>query len=732
MMPLLQALSHAMPRPALAAATFALAPVLGAAGSLAQTSEAPAGQSEIRLPEMRIEGAHQTATGPVAGYVAERTTAGTKTDTPLILTPQNVTVVTRDQIETQNARNLGDVLRYSAGGQGILSDFRGEYGTVRGFTPDIYLDGMRVPVPNTATSFRLEPWGMERVELLRGANSGLYGQGNLGGIINAVSKRPYAGQVNQVAIQGGTFGRIQGMFDVGGALGTDQSVLWRLNGLIRDSDTYVDGGRDNRIYLAPSVTLRPTADTTITLLASYMRDDAGVTGQWLPAYGTALPNPNGQIPRGRATGEPGWDRYHKTQFGIGGILEHRLDEVWTLRSNLRYTYQELNYASIYASGFSPANQRRLVGRVATVQEPVVNSFTIDNQAEARFDTGPLEHRVLLGLDYRVLNAHVRNYGATAGTATALDVFTPAYGFTPGRMPLNTSTNQTQMQTGLYLQDQVRFDRWYLTLTGRQDFADTGTHNNRTNGNTSQRDQAFTGRAALLYAFDAGFSPYVSYATSFLPSIGTYAPARGGGAFQPVTGEQYEAGLKYQPPGRESLYTATLFQLTQQNALTADGLNAGFSVQTGEVRSRGLELEARANLAPGLNLVAAWTAQDVEVMKSNTNNLGRRPAAIPAHSGALWGDYSYPVSEEVTLGFGAGLRYYGNTIGNDTPSATAPQFNVPSATLVDAMVRADWRQWRLAVNGSNLGDKTYVSACYSYASCSYGAGRTVYATLSYRW
>ncbi|RVT97802.1 TonB-dependent siderophore receptor [Rhodovarius crocodyli] len=708
---------------------LALSLAMAAGAAHAQTTDAEPQATPLRVPEVQVQGARETATGPVAGISAERSMSGTKTDTPLILTPQNITVVTRQQMDLLNTRNLGEVLSYTAGGQGILSDFRGEYGTVRGFTPDTYLDGLRLPVPVTAHSWRVEPWGMERVELLRGANSGLYGQGNLGGIINSVSKTPYVGQTNEVAIQGGSFGRVQGMFDVGGSLTSDNSLMYRVNGLVRRSDTYVEGGRDNRVYLAPSLSWRPTGDTTITLLASYMRDDAGITGQWLPAFGTALYNPNGRIPRDRATGEPGWDRYHRTQYGVGARIEHRLSDAWTLRSNLRYTYHELDYASIYASGYSPATQQRTVGRVASYQNPTYRSFAIDNSAEGRFRTGPLEHVLLAGLDFRWTNLHSRTYAAAAGS---LDVITPRYGYRPGTLPLTASTNQNLLQTGLYVQDQISWNRWHLTLTGRQDWADTGTTNNRTRTNSSQRDSAFTGRVGLLYAFDFGLSPYFSYATSFLPSVGSLSPARGGGAFRPVTGEQFEAGIKYQPPGQSSMYSATIFQLTQQNALTTDPLYTGYSIQTGEVRVRGLELEARLALTPNLNVLASWTAQDPEVTRSTTGNLGMRPAAIPAHTGALWADYTFRVNDELRITLGGGARYYGNTLGNGAPTATSPQFHVPSFTLFDAAVRAEWRNWRMTVNAQNIGDRLYTNACYSYSSCSYGAGRAVFATLGYRW
>ena len=374
------------------------------------TASAPA----VRLPELRVEGARETATGPVAGYVAERSATGTKTDTPLIETPQSASVITSDRIQAQNIDTLNQAMLYTPGAFATSVDFRGEYFNLRGFAADIYLDGLRVPVPVPAQSFRIEPWGMERIEVLRGASSVLYGQANLGGIVNAVSKRPRPDMVSQVAIQGGSFGRIQGMFDVGGAAGRDGSLLWRFNGLVRDSDTYVDFGRDNRIYLAPSLAWRPTADTSLTVLASYLRDDLGVTGQWLLPQGTVLPNPNGTIPRGRSTGEPGFDRYRKSQYAIGTILEHRLNADWAVRQNPRYTYQELDYATIFTDlTFVPPNQQRVAGRSASYQAPLHWSVAVDNQAEGRFRTGPLDHRVLFGLDYRVQRSHNRTWTARA-------------------------------------------------------------------------------------------------------------------------------------------------------------------------------------------------------------------------------------------------------------------------------------------------------------------------------
>lgn len=726
-----QAPRRRRPRPALARmVALALAPAALVPAALAQTAATPEAEAPVMLPTVQVNTRAETARGPVQGMVATRSATGTKTDTPLVETPQSISVITSDQIEALNIGSVSEALRYSPGAFSPGTDYRGEYLTVRGFSADVFLDGTRVPAPVTAQSFRIEPWGMERMELLRGTTSALYGQGNLGGLINAVSKTPYDGQLNQVALQAGSFGRVQGMWDLGGRLSEDDSLLWRWVGLVRDADTDFDATTDNRIYLAPSLRWKPRADTTLTLLGSYLHDDAGVTGQWLPVQGTALPNPNGTVPRGRVTGEPGWDTYRKSQYSLGYLLEHEASTALTLRQNVRYTYQELDYNSIYAAGLV-AGQWRRVNRVASINQPSAASLTVDNQAELRFDTGPLRHTALLGFDYRLQRVNNRTWAAAT---TTLDVYNPSYGTVP-RLPAGatsvTLTDQMQHQYGLYAQDQIRLDNWILTLSGRQDWATLDTRNNLTHRGSGQEDSAFTGRAALLYASPSGVSPYVSYATSFLPVTGTMAPQRGGGAFEPTTGRQYEAGLKYQPPGRESLYSAAVFELTQDNVTTADPLYSAYSVQTGQAQVRGVELEARVNVAEGLNLIGAYTAQESEVTRSNTNNLGRRLGTVPNHMASVWADYSHKVSEDLTLGLGGGIRYYGNTLGNNAPTASVPIFHAPSYTLYDAMLRADYRNWRLTVTGTNLADKNYFAACYS-SSCSYGVGRAVYATLAYRW
>lgn len=709
--------------------------ILSLAGG-AKAQEATAPSDTVVLPQLAVEGAHASARGPVEGYVAPTNATGTKTDTPLLETPQSVSVITRDRMDIQNVQSLGQAFRYTAGTniEQYGEDTRGEYFSIRGFAGDIYLDGLRAPNSSGYNGFRLEPWGLERLEVLRGASSGLFGQGNPGGVINGISRTPQLNMRNTVALQGGSFNRIQGSFDVGGRLNQDGTLLWRLNGLVRDADSQIDGVRNNRIYVAPSIRWAPTTNTSIAFLGSYLRDDTGSSAQFLPPVGTVLPNPNGRISRSLNTGDPNFDRFYRRQVTAGWLAEHRISDAWVVRQNFRYTHQDIDYLSIYpASGQTTA--RRAVIRGVGYSRQGYDNFSVDNQSEFRFSTGPLQHTVLTGLDYR-WQFNQNRFGS--GTGPGLDFFNPVYGVPITRPSLYrvggttlsvTNSNQFLNQIGLYAQDQIRLGNWLLTLTGRQDWATIDSRNNLNRAQTNQDDSAFTGRVGLLYASSIGLSPYVSYSTSFLPATGTFAPARGGGLFQPTTGEQVEVGLKYQPRGMNSFFTAAAYDLKQQNVSTTDPLYPGFNVQSGEVRVRGLEFEATMNLASGLNLIGAFTVMDPEITRSNTLTRGNRPIATPTHQASIWADYAYRVNEDLTLRVGGGVRYTGNTLGYNV---TGQIYHVPSYTVVDAVASADYKNWRLQLNATNLGDEYYVQACSGGANCAYGTGRSIYATLAYRW
>lgn len=693
------------------------------------------------LDPIIIQGQAENAWGPVDGIIAQRTATGAKTDTPIVEIPQSVSVVTADQVKMTGAQSVSEALRYTPGvdSEAFGFDARFNHFTVRGFQFDKFqfVDGMRFPAGGYAIP-RIEPYGLERIEVLRGPSSGLYGQNVPGGMVNLVSKRPSEETVREVQIGTGYPGQIQGAFDFSGAANPDKTLLYRFVGTGTFGDTQVDHTTDQKLFLAPSVTFQPDEDTKLTILSHIQKDNVdGWSGTFLPMQGTLLPNPNGKIPTRAFVGEPGYDHYKRDQFAIGYEFEHRFSDTLNFRSSARYADVKVHAPNIYPDGFD--TDMRTLNRTAMLFRDHVRNFTTDNNLTARFNIGPTQHTLMTGLDYQRMWDRDRFDMSPPGATPPIDIFNPIYGAVlPPVSPL-TDNDITQNQFGLYIQDQIRLDNWMLTLGGRQDWVDARTVDKLTNGPaTKTDDKAFTGRVGLSYLFDNGIAPYISYSTSFEPITGTTFEGK---PFTPTTGQQYEAGIKYEPPGGNIFLSAALYQLTQQNVITDDkrpGVPPGNFIQEGEVRVRGFELEAKAAMGNGWDLIGSYTFADAVTTKSNTlvDDIpveGKYARGVPRHQASLFAKYTFDGGALAGLGVGAGVRYRGSLYGDNIN-----RFEVPSVTLVDAALSYDFGKKTpnldgmvLNVNASNLFGKDYVANCDG-AVCYYGLGRTVTATLTYQW
>jgi len=678
----------------------------------------------------------ESAYGPVGGYVATRSATGSKTDTPLIETPRSISVIAAEQIEAQGTTGVGginEVLRYTPG---VVAEPRGltpdrSHVVIRGFNADdaIYRDGMKGH-GRDFVSFgvsTIDVYGAERVEVLRGPASVLYGAGRPGGLVNIVTKRPTEHAFGEVEGFGGSFGQHGGKFDLGGPIDAEGKLLFRLTGLAREGETQVDFVDTGRIYFAPALTWRPNADTSLTLLAQYQWDDT-FGSNFIPSSGSVLANPNGQIPNTRYLGEPGFDRSKTDYFAAGYLLDHQMREGLKLNHKLRYEHLEFDMKALFASSGLRADNRT-ANRLSFVERDDTHFLVADTNAELKFALGPTENTAVLGVDHKF--AVVRRF-FTGGAGPAIDVFNPVYG-----QPVNDVTsalrgdsNEDLYQTGLYVQNQSKiFDRVVLTLGGRHDWASAELENRVTGATTDTEDTAFTFQGGLAYLFGNGLAPYFSYIESFVQQSGADFT---GSAFRPTTGTQYEVGVKYAPPGVNALLTVAGFELTRQNVLTTDPAHVGFSVQTGEVRARGVEVEAKATLFADLNLTLAYTYLDAEVTRSNGADLGKVPFQVPEHTASAWADYTFSDGPLDGFGFGAGVRYVGSSFGNATNT-----FKVPSFTLLDAAVHYDLRSGplkgvRLAVNASNLADESYIASCNSANICFFGESRVVTGKIKYRW
>ncbi|SFL40006.1 TonB-dependent siderophore receptor [Methylorubrum salsuginis] len=738
---------------------------LAGASLLALTAGALAQQS-TRLDEIAVEGSGGNATagralpgprgpaaaplrenplGPVDGYVATRSVSATKTNTPLLETPQSVTVIGRKQIEAQGAQTLTQATQYTAG---IYSgtfgpDQRQDYFTLRGFVASdygIYKDGLQMLNYGFGT-MKIETYGLERIEVIRGPAATLFGAGNPGGMVNQITKRPTTTAFGEVEVGGGSFGQVYGAFDVGGPADESGHLFYRLTGIGRMGGTQVDGADADRAYIAPAFTWRPDAGTSLTVLTSYQRDSSAVTANFLPYLGTVRPNVSGlRIDRSLNVGDPRINTFQREQAYAGYEFEHAIDATWTVRQNLRYSFSDaIQNSYIGQIGYTDADQRPLLGTQTQLGRyqfnfsDKVNLFQVDNQAEARFSDGLFLHDVLFGVDYKNYTLHDNQGSIFPGPS--LNLLNPVYGIVTGRpLPYQVNVNRFD-QLGLYVQDQIKLtDR--LTLVGglRQDFAqsDVDTKLNPL-GSTSRKDQALTGRIALLYNFDPGIAPYVSYSTSFQPQIGLDALTLQ--SLKPDRGEQVEVGVKVEPLGENYSFTFAAFDLVRDNApfpVVADIPPFFGSTQLGTVRSRGVEAQFAANLFDGLNVVAAFTHYDLEYIKVNDPRLiqllGKTPTNVPETLASIFADYTIPTGDLRGFGFGGGVRYVGRSFANQLNSLQVPEY-----VLFDATVHYNWgNNWRAAITAANIGDRRFVSSCQSANSCFYGEARRVIASVNYRW
>ena len=685
------------------------------------------GEATLTPVTVTADAPQESASGPLKGYVARRSASGTKTDTPIIETPQSITVIGAEEIETLKSQSLQDALGYVAGvnraeGQDRTSDAF----FLRGFktgNSSVFRDGSLYVV--NYYNGRQEPYGLERIELLKGAASVLYGAAAPGGLINTVSKRPTTEALHELNVELGSFKRRQVSGDFAGALDKEGDWSYRFTFLQRDSDTAIDHVPDDRTYIAPALKWQPDANTSLTLLAEYQKDNT-VYLDGLPAQGTVLANTNGRISRTLFTGEPGYDKFKLERYSVGYLFEHAFNEQWKLRHSLRYYHaqNEFNYTSGW--GLS-SGQRSTTSRSAQDRWDRSSAVVTDSSLQYQATHGLFQHTALIGIDYALPKHESERYDRDVAN---LDYYSPVYGSVLGTAtPAAFSWKSTMKRLGIYAQEQMKIaDKWVVLLGGRQDYVRYDERNFFTGQKTvdNEKSQAFTGRAGLVYLADNGLAPFLSYSESFEPTDGM---DRQGTRFKPTTGKQYEVGVRYQPKGSDTLISAAVYELTRDNVTVADPVNSNYSIQAGRVRSRGFELEARTRIGRHGNLIAAYAYTDGRTLKASPlqpEQEGQRSPSAPYNQISLWGDYSLGEIGLPGVKLGAGVRYLDETLGQ----AQGTTVTVPAFTLIDAMASYSTGPWRFALNITNLTDKTYIASC-TYG-CFYGEPRKVIGSISYRW
>jgi iron complex outermembrane receptor protein len=690
---------------------WVLAAFCAVAGSGVAWADQPAGMSTAAA------GAVETVV-----VTGARTADASKSSVPLAETPQNIQVISGDLLSDQRDITLTDALRNVAGVMpgGYYSNY--DYFRLRGFDASgyLYLDGLLF---DTGVQLSAELYGLEQVEIMKGPSSALYGQGPLGGLVNLVSKHPQDENFLNLQASYGSYGSYEGDFD-GNAVLSD-SVNGRLVALFRHSGEFTQhvGGND-RIYVAPSLTWNIDADTELTVLASLQHDD-GDSSFPLTYIGGVVPGPVGhRYPLDRYTGEPGRSNTTKSnRDAIGYEFSHRFNEIFTLKQNFRYVWNDTNWDHILYTAYLDTDGRTLY-RYPYSAHSVWGNVGVDTRLEAVFNTGAVSHTLIAGVDYYNFlskwNSEEIDYSDPAAYMP-LDLYAPVYGTPFPAYSSFSHVRQIVRDTGYYIQDHAKFGDFTLTLSGRYDTARTG--DGWSGVFASHSDDKFVPRVGVTYAVAPQAVLYASYSESFLPQAGgTF----GGVSLKPETGQQYEAGVKSNFWDGRVDVTASIYQLTRQNVATDDLVHPGYSVQTGEQRSKGVELDAHANLADGWDAILTYAYVNARVTRDNAIPIGDHPLDVPPTSVGFWTKYEFQDGPLKGFGIGGGIYRYSSQWG-DLPNS----FKLPDYTLVNGLVSYDFGPAQLQFNVKNLFGERYYLGSYSDTYIQPGAPRNYMLTLSWK-
>ena len=693
-----------------------------AAETGADKASGQAAEKTTQLPEVKVKAA--AAPGVTPGKI----TSTTKGDTRALETPQSITVLTREKLDQTQVKSLVEALGSVAGvvagerGNRGFDDF-GIRGVDVGGNQEKYLDGL-----NTMRSGYVpaeEVFGAERIEVLKGGASLLFGQVRPGGLINIVSKRPRREAFGELAVTVGNLGLKQLTVDLGRPLSADGRSAFRVAALANESDDATDFVYFNNKYIAPSFTFALGERTDLTVLTSFM-DREFLRNQALPAKGTVLPNRNGPVARSLFIGDPSFGHVDARRTRIGYELQHRFGGGWKLQQNFRwedYTMAQRNTAFI---GTLAADERTQA-RTGNIQHDDYRALALDTYLSGRIASPIGAHDVTIGLDLGDKHGRLSQRTCTSANLGTIDLYAPTYGrFTTSTACTGAFSDNTQdiRSAGLYARDHLRIgEQVHLTFGARHDRVTTRTFNEVTSRVSSEpKDSSTTGMVGLVWEVLPGVAPYASLANSFNPVSGV---DRSGAMFEPETGKQAELGVKFERDGGRQTAAIAAYDLRRTNVLTPDPVNTAFNVQTGEHHIRGLEVELAAELRAGWSLTAAYAYTDAVVSASNTaGQVGRRINNVPRHSANTWAMYRFKEGSLAGWGIGGGLRKVSARTGYSY------SFAIPGYTVFDAAINYQGQGWRAALNVRNLADKTYYGGSFSNDLVTLGETRQVRLNVVY--
>ncbi|MDY6942941.1 MAG: TonB-dependent siderophore receptor [Pseudomonadota bacterium] len=669
-------------------------------------------------------------------------------------TPGSITVIDSEALERRGGDSVSEALRYTPG---VTPELRGggitrlDQYTIRGFQNyQTAYDGLLLLFNGWNLQPQIDLAAVERVEVFKGPASVLYGNQPPGGLVNLLAKQPSVDRYNELRFALGSRNLVEVQGEFTGQV-ADSPISYSVVALGRQRDGQAITSEEERYLFAPTVNWQLTPDTSLNLNLYYQDDPSAGIYNSLPAKGTVYSNPNGRLEPDAYAGDANYNTFDRQIIMPGYQLAHRFGQRWSFLQNARLLKGDLYQENTYNTGLEADG--RTLNRRAYRTEETSEGITIDNQLSGWIDFAGMQHHLLLGLDYLKLESGII-YQDTI--AAPLDLYDPnnraidpdALRYDIGLADvrsigdlralldfrgrqLSSDFDLEYEQTGVYLQDQVRLGRWILIAGGRYDRyeqrEDGRKYGFEVRDTFEQTD--FNGRVGMLYQFDNGFSPYVSYSESFEALAGT---DRNGNKFVPAEAAQWEAGVKYSSFDYRHTVTLSAFNITKENDLTRDPQGGPYDlIQAGEIRSRGVELEAFSEPLHNLRLSLNATLLDAEITRDNRGLAGKTPVWVIEESASLWANYAFDVGPWAGLDVGAGLRYAGKTQLDSLNSDT-----VPSRTLVDTSVLYDLGQLHprltsmtATLTAANVFDETYYT-CFDANNCWFGEERIYEAGLRY--
>ncbi|MEH2184436.1 TonB-dependent siderophore receptor [Nostoc sp.] len=690
--------------------------------------EQPANQTQPKQPSASSdEPIELVVTGEQDGYRVPDASTATKTDTPIRDIPASIQVipqqVLKDQQITQVREAVSNVSGITAGNGGSQTTY-GENFIFRGFAAgdagSTFVNGFR---RYNVLSRSLDVGNIEQIEVLKGPASVLYGQGEPGGIINIVTKQPLSTPYYAVEGTIGNFDFYRPTLDLSGPLNTDKTIRYRLSAAYQNSGSFVDIMKTKQVFIAPVISFDLGKNTNLTLEAEYL-NTSKIEYLGVPAVGSLLPNPLGRVPRSRFIDDPDL-KLERNFIALGYRLQHKFSDNWSIHNAFRAELEDYDEAFDYNLGLRA--DYRTVDRGARFDEARSRNYKIQTDVIGKVQTGSVKHDLLFGLELGRTN-YTRTTFSPTPAFPPIDLFNPNYD-RPSIQP-GTKTEDgegPQNLIGVYTQDLISIgEKLKILLGGRFDFVQAFDENRLTGISREAEDTAFSPRIGIVYQPIQPVSLYASYTRSFQPSP-AFVRNSDETPFKPVNGESFEVGVKSDFFDGRLSATLAAYQITKQNIIVPDPnpANQGFSLQIGEQRSRGIELDVAGEILPGWKIIANYAYIDPEITEDTRPEYkGNEPSNVARNSASLWTTYEIQTGGWKGLGFGGGVTFVGDRQGD-----LENTFTLPSYVRTDAAIYYRRDNWRVGLNIKNLFDVYYFESADSINSVYPAAPFTVLGTVS---